>query len=234
MNEADRLAALRRVTILQRLPAPRLSQLAATCKWRDYAAGQQIVAYNEGSTDVFFLTSGEVRVIIYSAEGKAVVFTDLGPGTMFGEIAAIDRAARSAGIEALKTSTVASLRADELETLLLSEPVLALAVLRHVASEVRRLSERVLEFSTLMVQSRVHSELLRLATEVGRRQGQAVVMSPAPSLAEIANRISTHREAVSRELSRLASIGLLRRDGSRLHVTDIGRLERLVRGAKGE
>jgi CRP/FNR family cyclic AMP-dependent transcriptional regulator len=234
MQETDRLAALKRVAILEQLPAPRLSHLAATCRWRSYNAGQQIVNYQERSTDVFFLTAGKVRVVVYSAEGKAVLFTDLGPGAMFGEIAAIDKAARSAGIEALNMSTVASLTADQFDSLLLNEPVLALAVLRHVAAELRRLSERVLEFSTLMVQNRIHAELLRLAADVGRREGRVVVLSPAPSLSDIANRISTHREAVSRELSRLASIGLLRRDGGDLCMPNVERLERLVREAKGE
>jgi CRP/FNR family transcriptional regulator, cyclic AMP receptor protein len=98
---------------------------------------------------------------------------------------------------------------------------------------VRRVSERVVEFSTLGVQNRIHGELLRLAAETGHRRGQAL-LSPAPSLSDIANRISTHREAVSRELSRLGSIGLLRREGGNLLITDIARLEELVREAKGE
>ena len=98
-------------------------------------------------------------------------------------------------------------------------------------AEVRRLSERVLEFSTLVVQNRIHAELLRLAADAGHENGQAL-LSPAPSLSDIANRISTHREAVSRELSRLASIGLLRREGGDLRVPDLARLEKLVRDAK--
>jgi len=52
-------------------------------------------------------------VIVYSAEGKAVVFTDLRPGAMFGEIAAIDRAARSAGVESVEPSAIASLTAAQ-------------------------------------------------------------------------------------------------------------------------
>ena len=63
--------------------------------------------------------------------------------------------------------------------------------------------------------------------------GEAL-LSPAPSLSDIANRISTHREAVSRELSRLGSVGLLRRERGDLRITDIARLEMLVREAKGE
>jgi CRP-like cAMP-binding protein len=152
---------------------------------------------------------------------------------MFGEIAAIDRGPRSASIEAVETATVASLAADQFETLLRREPGVALATLRQFASEVRRLSERVLEFSTLVVQNRIQAELLRLATASRQLHGEAII-SPAPSLSDIASRISTHREAVSRELSRLTSIGLVRRQGGDLRITHLARLEELVREARGE
>ncbi len=234
MHESERLAALKRVRILAELPDMRLEQLAGTCKWQSYDAGEQILSYDDPSTDVLFLAAGKVRVIIYSASGKAVVFTDLRPGAMFGEIAAIDRLARSAGVEAIEPSTIASLAASEFESLLLREPAVTVATLRHVTAEVRRLSERVVEFSTLAVQNRIHAELLRLAAGgVSQPQGQ-VLLSPAPSLADIADRISTHREAVSRELSRLGSTGLLRREGGDLRITDIARLERLVREARAD
>jgi CRP-like cAMP-binding protein len=141
-------------------------------------------------------------VIIYSAEGKAVLFTDLQAGATFGEIAAIDREPRSAGAEAIEPCTVAFLTASKFEALLLKHPAVAFATLRHLSAEVRRLTERVLEFSTLMVQNRIQAELLRLAADTDQRDGQAL-LSPAPSLSDIANRVSTHREAVSRELSRL-------------------------------
>ena len=227
----QRLAALKCVPILAELSQAGLEHVGRTCKWLQCNAGEQIVGYHDSSTDIFFLAAGKARVIIYSPEGKAVVFTDLKSGAVFGEIAAIDRGPRSASIEALEACTVASLTASQFESLLLREPSVAVATLRHVTAEVRRLSERVLEFSTLVVQNRIHAELLRLAA--GHKEGEAL-LSPGPSLADIADRISTHREAVSRELSRLGSIGLLRREGGDLRITDIARLEKLVREAKGE
>jgi CRP-like cAMP-binding protein len=152
---------------------------------------------------------------------------------MFGEIAAIDGKWRSASIEALEACTIASLTSDQFEALLVREPAVAMATLRQLAADVRRLSERVFEFSTLAVQNRIHAELLRLAGE-SRQPGGEAVLSPAPSLSDIANRISTHREAVSRELSRLSATGLLRREGGNLRITDLAKLSELVHEAKGD
>ncbi|MGE0850150.1 MAG: Crp/Fnr family transcriptional regulator [Hyphomicrobiaceae bacterium] len=232
-QHTERISGLGRLPILARLPERTLERIAQSCAWRQYAPGEQILGYQDTSTDVSFLLAGKARAIIYSLEGKAVVFSDLRPGTMFGEIAAIDRKARSASIEALEPCTIASLSAEQFEALMLAEPSVALATLRHVAADVRRLSERVFEFSTLAVQNRIHAELLRLAGET-QQKGREVVLAPAPSLSDIANRISTHREAVSRELSRLATIGLLRREGSNLRITNRPKLAELVHEAKGD
>jgi len=46
---------------------------------------------------------------------------------------------------------------------------------------------------------------------------------------EIASRISTHREAVSRELSRLTKVGLIERTTSGLRICDIDRLTDMVK-----
>jgi len=229
----QRLSALKAVPTLAALSEGALKVVAQRCAWRQYDAGAQILAYQEETTDVYFVLSGKARVIIYSADGKGVLFSDLKPGAIFGEIAAIDRKPRSASIEALEPCTIASLSANQFGDLLVREPTLAAAMLRHVAANVRRLSERIFEFSTLAVQNRIHAELLRLAGEVVQ-QHPTVILSPAPSLSEIADRISTHREAVSREISRLTAIGLLRRDGRSLIITNLQKLAELVHEAKGE
>ena len=233
MQLHERVAALNGVSVLVTLDPAALERVARSCTWRDYDAGEQILDFQDRSTDLLFLLTGKVRVINYSADGKSVVFVDLVAPALFGEIAAIDRGPRSAGVEALEACTIASLSAQAFERLLLSEPKVAVAVLHHLAGEVRRLSERVFEFSTMVVQNRVQAELIRLAGTTGQTRGEAV-LSPAPSLSDIADRISTHREAVSRELSRLTALGLLRRDHGDLRITDLARLTKLVNEAKGE
>ncbi|MDF2766026.1 MAG: Crp-like helix-turn-helix domain, partial [Rhodospirillales bacterium] len=45
---------------------------------------------------------------------------------------------------------------------------------------------------------------------------------------EIASRISTHREAVTRELGRLEHEGILAKEGRTLRIRDVARLRRLV------
>jgi hypothetical protein len=97
-----------------------------------------------------------------------------------------------------------------------SSSSLSAATLRRLTRIIRSHQQRVVEFSTLPVRSRIHTELLRLArlSPPGPDRTSAVV-SPAPTHAEIASRISTHREAVTRELNELARAKLVENRGGR-------------------
>ena len=224
---------LERLTIFAGLPQEALERIRRRCCWRRYEPGEPIVDYLDSSDDVFFIVAGEARVTIYSLDGKAVSFRDLGPGDVFGEYPAIDLGPRSASVEARTSCLVASMPAATFRELLEAEPVVALALLPQLVMTIRSLTTRVYEFSTLAVNNRIQAELLRLAHLVPR-EGKSARIVPAPTHVEIANRISTHREAVTRELNRLSRLGIIERRGGTLLVRDVDRLATIVYEATGE
>jgi CRP/FNR family cyclic AMP-dependent transcriptional regulator len=182
---------------------------------------------------VFFITLGEVRVTIYSSAGKAVSFRELAAGEIFGEFPAIDCGPRSASVEARTNCVIASMAGATFRDLLATEQGLAFALLPRLVKTIRALTTRVYEFSTLAVNNRIHAELLRLAS-LGGKDGKGARIAPAPTHAEIASRVSTHREAVTRELNRLAKEGVIEKRGGTLVVRDINRLSEMVQNATGE
>jgi CRP/FNR family cyclic AMP-dependent transcriptional regulator len=218
---------LSRIALLEGVPAATLDLLARRCRWLRVPTRRPVVDHLDRSTEVFFLVSGAVRVTLYSAAGREVAFRDLRAGDFFGELSAIDGEPRSASAVALTESQLAALSADGFRELLRDHPEVAERVMRRLTRLIRLLTERVLEFSTLNVPNRVHAELLRLARERGPIDNRAVIV-PAPTHADIAHRISTHREAVTRELNRLARAGILERRPGTLVIRDFDRLQALV------
>lgn len=192
-----------------------------------------IIEYLDESDDVHFLVSGRVRVIMYSASGKAVAFHDIKSGSVFGEYAAIDGQTRSASVEALESCLLASMSSAAFWELLADQPAFTKAVLLHLVKELRVLTRRVFEFSTLAVRNRIQAELLRLARQAAPK-GNTAHIENAPTHEEIASRISTHRQAVTSELNHLAQIALIEQRGRTLYIKDIARLDRMVREATGE
>jgi CRP/FNR family transcriptional regulator, cyclic AMP receptor protein len=234
MTPRDAVSIFRRFEILEDLPSAVLEDLARSCSWRPVQAGQHILIAREESAEVYFIASGKVRILLYSAaEGRPVLFTILGPYQMFGEVAAIDRCARSASVEAEEDCLLAVLPHEPFCRLMREHHAFALAVMKQLASQVRRLSERVFEFSTLGVQSRIYSELLRCAVPVAGKTGQGL-LSPAPHRSDLAARVSTNREAVSRAITVLKRKGIIRKEGKDFRILNLETLRDLVMKAKGE
>lgn len=225
--------ALERIGIFRDLDPREIERLTQRVNWRNYKAGQQIIGHQDASTDVYFMVSGTVRVTLFSSAGKEVAFRDIHAGECFGEFAAIDGAPRSANVIALTDVMIGSVSAETFRAILEEYPAVSMAMLTTLTGMVRSLSERIFEFSTLAVKNRIHSELLRLARE-SARDGNSARISPAPTHADIASRISTHREAVTRELNDLTKSGLLKRDGRTLIISDVEELERLVHDVTGD
>ncbi len=207
--------------------------LCKRCQWRRHAGGQQILGRMDETTDIFFIVEGKVRAISYSLSGKEVAYRDIGAGEMFGELAAIDCEPRSANVVAIADSLIASMPAKVFWQVLADHPVVAETILKRLSKQVRDLTERIFEFSTLAVRNRIHAELLRLAREHAGN-GESAVISPAPTHAEIASRVSTHREAVTRELNELAHVGLIEQHGRVLTIRTISKLARMVEEVLGE
>ena len=221
------------VEVFRRLDAAERGRLAGLCSGRRYEAQQWILSHKDETRDVYFIVSGKVRVTIYSLGGKEITFRDQAAGEMFGELGAIDGEPRSAHVMALEDSLLASMSRETFWEVLGSYPEVAAFTLKRLASLVRLLSERVFEFSTLAVRNRIHAELLRLARE-NPFEANTAVISPSPTHADIASRISTHREAVTREYHDLAEAGVIEQRRGELAINDVAKLESMVREVTGK
>lgn len=221
------ILGLKRIRLLEGLPAASLESLARRCRWRRFGSGERVISRQAADRDVYLIISGRVRVTSFSATGRQVTYRDIPAGDWFGDFAAIDGLARSADVVALENSMVAAMPPAVFRDLLHHHPAVCDRMLNRLVTSVRELTERVFDLSTLGVQNRVHAELLRLAREAGVK-GNAARIDPAPRHSEIASQVSTYREQVTRELSAMAKSGLVERSGRALLIPDVARLEQLI------
>ena len=226
-SDRTALVGLQRIELLQGLPTPVLRELAKSLSWRHVPSGEMVISRDAADRSVYLVVGGRVQVGAFSAGGKQVTYREIGAGELFGELAAIDGRKRSADVIALEDSLLASMGQATFRKLLADHEAVAERLLRRLAATVREMTDRVFELSTLGVRNRVHAELLRLA-RLGSVSGNAARIDPAPKHAEIANRVSTYREQVTREISLLSTQGVIGREGHCLVVRDMALLERMV------
>lgn len=227
MTAQPSILGLRGVEMFARLSDSRLEELAPRFSWKRVVAGLHLLSRDGRDREVHLIIGGRVRVTVSTSAGRQITYKELGPGSAVGVLSAIDGAGRSADVITLEDTLVASMGEALFHELLRDLPTVADWLQKSLVGMVRELSDRVFEVSALGVQNRVHAELLRLAREAGVTDNRATI-DPAPTHVDIASRVSTYREQVTRELSAMVKDGLVQRAGHALVVPDVERLERIV------
>ena len=208
------------------------ARIDSQCSWRTFEPRAIILDHNEPSTDVRFILSGSVRIVVRMMEGREVIYNDFGEGRFFGELSAIDGGARSANVTAVTRARSCIMPQSVFQQVCKVHSAVSIEVMKHLAGMVRMLSERLSEFSFLKAKHRLFAELLRLSRE---RKGVSVpkgvhqrIISPAPVQSDIADRISSRREIVSREMKELERQAILERTRGGLVILDPDKLGRLA------
>lgn len=183
-------------------------RLDRRCSWRRFDEDEIVVDFEDLSSDVYFIISGEVRVLIRTLSGRELILGEMRSGQFFGELAAIDDVKRSANVTALTRSDMCIMPAGVFREVVQGSPLITDRLLRLLAGRIRELNARLTEHSVLDLKHRLYSEILRLSAP--RAGGfEERVISPPPFHHVLANRIGCRREQVTRELSHLTAEGIV-------------------------
>ncbi len=227
------MESLVKIPLFRDLDGSASERYARSCNWKDYDANELVIDVDDQSNDVRFILSGKVRIILRIAIGKEVILGEMGEGEFFGEIAAIDGQTRSANVTALTRSRICIMPQKVFLEILRAEPGITLHVLRMFAARVRALNLRLGEHSFLQAKHRLYAELLRLSRPRPGNASQRSI-SPPPIQRELAERIGSRREVVSRELNQLEREGHVEKARGALVLVNLNELQRRISDALEE
>lgn len=222
-------ADLRVIGLFEDLSDEDLARVARGCVVQSHCANDQILNEQDCTSDVFFILRGQLRISSYSGAGREIIYSDVGVGGIFGEFSAVDRQPRSATVIAMTDCVLARMPANDFYDVMTSCDGVAAKLVEVLIRKIRSMSARVFEVSALAVRERVARELIRLSAS-GKMEGGRIIIEPAPTHYEIAARVGSHREAVTRELGKLEAAGIVLTRRRQIHVVSQARLEALAEG----
>lgn len=218
---------IRKIKVFGELDEQALSLVDSKIHWNVYPKGLSIIAQREMSTDVYFIASGLVKATTYSILGREIAYQDLEAGDMFGEISCIDKLDRTTSVVVTKDSLIGKMTSKDFWSLLEVYPTLKNSVMLRLTGIIRFLCSRIYEYGALTVSERIRAEIIRLSRENDTGNNRAEI-SNMPTHLEIANKLATHREAVTKELNFLVKQGYLEKGKDILIVPDIEKLDKLI------
>jgi signal transduction histidine kinase len=126
------------------LSPPELSALRGAAQEQKFAAGQQIFKEGDNGDGVYVVRDGLVEISGLVDQRGRFVFSQIGPGDIFGEMAVLENKPRSACAVARETATVYFIPHAEMLSLVEHSPALALALLREISHRLREFNRQYL------------------------------------------------------------------------------------------
>jgi CRP/FNR family cyclic AMP-dependent transcriptional regulator len=185
-----------------------LSRRAVT---RQYPRNTIFMTEGDYSDSLYCILSGRVKVFLNDDEGKEVILNVQGPGEYFGELALLDSGPRSASVMALETCRLSVISKAVFEDFLANHESAQKKIMLGMVKRLRALTENVRTLALLDVYGRVARVLLQLA----RPEGDVLVIREELRQQDIANRVGSSREMVSRVLKDLRTGGYIELDENR-------------------
>jgi CRP/FNR family transcriptional regulator len=219
--------ALSRVPYLASLPATELRRLAGRCAVRRLGPGEAVFEEGEPCRGLLIVADGRVEVRQISLRGREQVFHTEGAGATLGEGPLFDGGGYIASAVALVPTRVLFLPRAEVLQLCQRRPAVALAMLKTLARRVRQFAGIVSDLAFRPVAERLARHLeAAVAGPIDPGTGIELTLTQA----QLAARLGTVRELVTRAFSQLEARGVISRERSRVTIRDPGRLAALARG----
>jgi CRP/FNR family transcriptional regulator/CRP/FNR family cyclic AMP-dependent transcriptional regulator len=216
---------LAKISLFSELDDELLDLLAGVARWRKFARYATVVRQGDTDGDLYVVASGLLRISVRTSEGKEFALGLLGSPEVFGEIALVDGAARSATVSAQKPSELLVLPRSEAMECIQRVPQLAFKLLVAMATHVRRLTRRVEELGALPVSARTARRLVEIAELYGTRLGPNRVALPLDlSQQDLAEHVLATRESVNKCLGGWMRAGIVQRTHSQIVIDDLARL----------
>lgn len=195
------------------------------------AAGTLVMRPETATESLFFVMDGRIRLYRLAPTGEQVFQGELGSGDCLKCPRMLGQHECHAFAEAIVDTTLEVLSKPLFDHLRRDSMLFNQTLVRELSDQMVDLDRRLYESSVMPMKVRLHAELLRISR---RRRDGALIISPPPTHQDLAYRIGSQREAVSKELRRLEMDGVIMRSRAAIQLIREGVLRQEIANWNGE
>lgn len=192
-----------------------------------YKRGEVFAFQGESLQAVGFVLSGKATAISYSVNGDETWVGEYKEGQFIGLMSLLINNISDFEIRASSKLIVRVLSQDKVLELMKGDAALSKVVAIDLAIRLNASVSDLVDVHTLSVKGRVCAELLRLALPIGIDPDRHIIR-PSPVFVELARRLNSSRETVSRTVSELQRKGIVAREPGALIINDTDILQDVI------
>ena len=224
------LATLRRVGYFRSIPAAELLRLARRCRQQALRRGERAFEAGDACHALLVIATGAVEMRQVSARGREQVLHAEGAGATLGEAPLFDRQGYIASAVAVEPTRLVLVPRQAVLDLCRRHPAVALSMLETMARRIRRFAGLVEDLAFRQVTERLARHLEASAAASGAPVSPGTVVDLKLTQEQLAARLGTVRELVSRALAQLERAEAIKRSRAGIVIRDPGRLAEAARG----
>jgi CRP/FNR family transcriptional regulator len=221
----DKIAALKRTKLFEELDENTLRVVAERALERRFQKDELLFVAGEEARGMYVIVEGAVRAYRVSLEGREQVIHVERAGASIAEIPIFDDGTYPSTAAAEEETITLFIEKQDVRRLCLKHPEITLAALKLLAGRLRRCAELVEALSLREVGQRLARFLLAEARRSGTRTEDGISLNLTQTNQQIAARVGSVREVISRAFTRLQHDGLITFEGRRLIIIDETALE---------
>lgn len=190
-----------------------------------FPKGTAIHFQGERPTSIGWVAEGEAEAVYFSENGDEIWIGCYVEGDFVGHLALLNDTPNQYELIAKSELTLWVITPEALTRLLSQNADLRTALTEDFAKRLSSMSHSLIDAYALSAKGRICSELIRLSHEIGIDPGKFIIR-PNPVCVELARRVNSTRETVSRTISELQKRGILTRQPGALIVENQDKLRR--------
>jgi CRP/FNR family transcriptional regulator, cyclic AMP receptor protein len=191
---------------------------------RSYPRGAIVYHCGDDTAGVLVLLDGRVKITTPGVDGQESVLGFRGPGDLVGELGAIDGRPRSASVATLEPVSGLACARSDFRTMIDTSPAVCLALLRVVVDRLYSADAERADLGAHDVLGRVARRLCELADRFGAPCEQGIEIELPLTQEELAGWCGASREAVSKALTSMRTLGWIETRRRTIVITDPGEL----------
>lgn len=217
------------VPIFQALPPEAFEVLEAAMRHGRFSRGETVMADGQPVEYLVVVARGRVKLVHTSENGREQVVRTLGPGEFWGELALFSSTRQQGDLVAMEETTACLVPRAAVQALLDKYPEVARRLVEALAKRLAEAEQLIADLGLRDVGQRLAAELCRAAAK-GKVGLEGTAVHLPYSWAELAVKLGTTPESLSRRLRALDEQGLIRHEeGSRdVLILEVERLHRLA------
>lgn len=224
---SETIEILRKSLLFSELEEEYLAEVAAIAQRRAFARGETLFAEGEPATGFYLLAKGSVKLCRISPEGKEKVLHFVHPTETFAEAAFFGDGRYPAEARAVEAGFALFFPRQAFLGLLERNARFSLNLIVSLSLLLRRFARQIEELSFAEVPTRLAGYLLDLAAKKSTSFQGKTYLDLDVKKGELASRLGTVSETLSRSFRKLRDEGIVEVEGSRVIILDMERLRKL-------